>query len=155
MTTWVVRHDANVARRVASFPEIGSEKPAPFVRVTVGSEHEELRSTVRRGASGDELRLSPGCFPATPDGTPCSYQPSTARAYRSFWLVRDPARQRALAGLVIAVAGVLLDTAVALGKALPLFVVGETGIAVTTAVGSVLTVVGLLVTFYGVYSSDN
>lgn len=153
--TWVVKHDGNVAGRVASFPELTWTDPPPFVRVTIGSERAELRSTVRRGASGDEIRLAPECFATTPDGTPCGVEASRARAYRSFWLIRDPARKRALLGLAIAFAGIVIDAALALGKIYPLVVVGDAGMAATTVAGFVLTTGGLLVTFYGVYSSSD
>jgi hypothetical protein len=151
---WVLQHESRADPRTASFPEQASA-PSGFIRLAAGGEAAVLKGTTRRGAAGNEVWVPSGTLPNVSDRTEVSVTSTSRAAFQRYWVIRDPARRRALLGLIVALTGLVLKLALELGKTYPIIVVGEAGITISNVVGTVLAFLGLLVTFWGVYASTD
>ena len=152
---WSLYHVATVAPRVASFPGNAVSTLPPFVRLTAAGESEWLKTSVRRGASGDQIHISLATLPTAVNGAQCEFVASSKAEYRRKWHFRDPAMMRAFIGLSLALIGVVLDGALAVGKVTPIVRVSEAVIVATMITGFLLKAVGLILAFTAVYTSKD
>jgi hypothetical protein len=151
---WSLRHHEDVGRTVGVFPRNTLEHPPAYVVLTASGKSEVLKSTTRVGATGSQIWVSKAGFADVQDASPCTFKVGSARQFRLYWLAHDPTKSRAFVGLVLAILGLALDCALAVGKASPVVVLSDVVIAATIVFGMGLKVVGLFLVFQGVYTSD-
>jgi hypothetical protein len=106
--TWEIRTHQTVKRFQASFPEHTDKPGDPYVTVSTTLRTECLKKVERIGASGHQVFVSPRS--SLPAGEPATAEAAAELRYYWFRLRHDSILQLSTAGLVIGVAGIVMDT---------------------------------------------
>jgi hypothetical protein len=147
-TPWTVRHDSTVKRFEIQFP--GNTVPKdlpPYVRLVAGKQQCVLKTTTRRGASGQVLLVSSRTIKAVPDGTEVQFVEASSLRYHWHRLWHDTSKTAGLVGLLLTVIGLVIDASLAIGKVKPLIAVSETAIVWIMWLSLLIKLIGIVLVF--------
>jgi hypothetical protein len=146
---WVLQHRADgVKPFVASFPANTAPADLPsYIILVAGVGRAVLTTVTRRGAAGNQVWVTPSTLATIPDGTSVAYQSANAFQYHTYRLSHDRSKLIAFCGVLIALAGVVIDGTLAIGQVNPIWTVSKETIVGWMGFSMVLKLVGLAVAF--------
>lgn len=153
MTKWCVRADAIDGKpdevRVPNnwFGEEGAVG-APYIRLSADGKTIVRKVVASGNSDNDQLIVTPGTFDLD-DGQieekDVTAKPLSRGDYRRDWLTRTAAGQWTIAGILIILAGQVIQVSLDIGKHWVIFDVGPGGIALLNVAKDVLTIGGAVV----------
>lgn len=155
---WILLHKGGVGRFEVSFPGNTAPDPLPsYVRLEVNGHFGYFRPTTRRGASGNQLWLSPAALTSAGDGHLAKLIGASALSYRWHKLIRD--RQQlffVVPGLLLQLASLVVDASLAIGKVSTIIDVGKEGVIASLVASVSLKAIGATLVFLkGVLAGDS
>jgi hypothetical protein len=143
---WTLYHKAEVPNWTVTYPGQNhpfSDDPDYIeVRVSKPALTAVLSAHSRRGASGNEMTVSPAMLGKVTDGTSVTLSPATSGRYLYYRLTHDLTKLVAFAGLLLALVATVLAGFTSASS--------SDGLSALHSVYVVLQVVGLVVGFVGV-----
>jgi hypothetical protein len=154
--TWRLTHKQDVGSRDASFPKYKDDSDAgaeewdisSYVALTSGESRAVLKSATRPHAKGQDVFVSPTVLKDVMDGTEVHCEVTTASKYRLDLVLNDPKQRAAFFGALVALAGVLIDGGLTVGKVKPLWIVEESTIVWSMLGSMTLKIVGLFLVLW-------
>jgi hypothetical protein len=145
---WELQHKSDDPSR-ALFPQNSVTGDLPrFVKASYRQHSAYLASGIREHASGNQVYIGANVLKEVPDGTTVTVLETSQLNYYRYIITTLPSQKIALAGLVIALGGLLIDGGFELGKIKPLWHVNESGMFTLIAVGIAAKIIGLFLVFW-------
>ncbi|MFC7279837.1 hypothetical protein ACFQS1_38265 [Paractinoplanes rhizophilus] len=142
---WTLRHHSSVSSaKVATIAEDALATMPTHVRVIAGSRARSFRVETRPGATGEQIFVAKDILP---DKSTCEVLVIGRASYNWAQLKSGPRGRLVLAGLVLLIAGIVIQGVLAVGKIHPYVAASDATLTALTVVALVFQVTGGVLAF--------